>query len=71
MSNSILEAIKEGLWNFEPKELDRRSFSATDALPGTIDKLSVLAERVRLGLPLWHPGDRQDCDEPSVEIAGV
>ena len=24
--------------------------------------LSVLAERVRLGLPLWHPSDRHDCE---------
>jgi hypothetical protein len=32
-------------------------------MPGTTDKLSVLAERVRLGLPLWHPSDRQEYDE--------
>ncbi len=32
-------------------------------MPGTIEKLDVLAERVRLGLPLWHPSDRQDFDE--------
>jgi hypothetical protein len=32
-------------------------------MPGTRKKLTVLAERVRLGLPLWHPADRQDCEE--------
>jgi hypothetical protein len=29
----------------------------TEALPGTQDKVSVLAERARLGLSLWHPRD--------------
>jgi hypothetical protein len=29
----------------------------TDALPGTEDKVAVLAERARLGLSLWHPHD--------------
>ena len=29
----------------------------TNALPGTEDKVAVLAERARLGLSLWHPHD--------------
>jgi hypothetical protein len=29
----------------------------TDALPGTAEKVSVLEERARLGLSLWHPAD--------------
>ena len=29
----------------------------TDALPGTEDKVAVLAERARLGQSLWHPLD--------------
>ena len=29
----------------------------TAALPGTWDKIAVLAERVEHGLPLWHPAD--------------
>jgi len=29
------------------------------ALPGTLDKVAVLAERARLGVSLWHPLDAQ------------
>jgi len=60
---SILDAIKMGLWDFEPHDVKTKEFRATGAMPGTEAKLSVLAERVRLGLPLWHPSDRQDADE--------
>jgi hypothetical protein len=61
--HSVLEAIKLGQWDFEPKEKEQEQFQATGAMPGTTAKLDVLAERVRLGLPLWHPSDRQDYDE--------
>ena len=63
MPSSVLEAIKEGHWDFEPEEMGREQFRATGAMPGTRAKLSILAERVRMGLPLWHPSDRQDCEE--------
>jgi hypothetical protein len=63
---SVLEAIKLGLWDFEPPdETLQEHFRATHAMPGTPDKLDVLAERVRLGQPLWHPADRQDYDDPT------
>jgi hypothetical protein len=29
----------------------------TDALPGTPEKVAILAERARLGVALWHPLD--------------
>ena len=29
-------------------------------MPGTQEKLLVMAERIRSGLPLWHPADRDD-----------
>jgi hypothetical protein len=63
---SILEAIKAGIWDFEPE--DRRSgiFQPTEALPGTNEKLEVMASRVRLGLPLWHPDDRRTFDRSDV-----
>ena len=32
-------------------------------MPGTDEKLQVLAERVRSGLPLWHGEDRMDWDD--------
>jgi hypothetical protein len=58
-----LEAIKVGVWDFEPPEGVEQDFSATSALPGTDEKLAVLAERVRMGLPLWHPSDRLQYDD--------
>jgi|GEM_PF-4086780 len=33
------------------------SFQSTTALPGTSAKAAILQERVKLGLPLWHPQD--------------
>ncbi|MBI1900623.1 MAG: hypothetical protein HYS13_05875 [Planctomycetia bacterium] len=62
MAKSVLEAILAGQWNFEPQEASYREFSATDALPGSEQKLQILAERIRRGLPLWHPHDRRDCE---------
>jgi hypothetical protein len=35
-------------------------FMATQAPAGSREKLDVLAERVRRGMPLWHPEDRSD-----------
>ena len=64
MPKSVLEAIKMGLWDFEPPEVDSSEFEAADAMPGTQEKLEVLAERVRCGLPLWHKADREDIDAP-------
>lgn len=63
MPHSVLEAIKMGYWDFEPQEVDRSQYDATSAMPGTHDKLQVLAERVASGLPLWHPADRHDYDD--------
>jgi hypothetical protein len=60
---SVLEAIKQGVWDFEPEAVEEKRFDATRAMPGTDEKLEVLAERVRAGLPLWHGRDRMDYDE--------
>ena len=35
-------------------------FRPTDAPAGSPTKLEVLAERLKNGLPLWHPEDRED-----------
>lgn len=59
-----MDAIREGDWLFEPEEVDPGHFHATAAIPGTSEKLAVLAERARAGLPLWHEGDRPDYEEP-------
>ena len=66
MPHSVLEAIKLGFWDFEPAEVSRQEYDGTDAMPGTREKLAVLTERVRTGLPLWHPADRDDVDSPPV-----
>ncbi len=69
MPRSVLEAIKLGFWDFEPPAVDGGEYEATDAMPGTKAKLDVMAERVRAGLPLWHPRDRDDMDEAPQNVA--
>ncbi len=63
MPESVLEAIKSGQWDFEPSEMESEAFDSTNALPGSAEKLAILANRIRSGLPLWHPSDRRDCEE--------
>ncbi len=64
MPKSVLEAIKLGHWDYEPPEAAPSEFEAADAMPGTKEKLLVMAERVRCGLPIWHEADREDFDAP-------
>ena len=63
MIKSVLEAIKQGQWSYEPECVDEASFQSTLALPGTNEKLSVMAARVEAGLPLWHGHDRTQYNE--------
>jgi len=63
VSRSVLEAIKQGDWDFEPNSQQVVNLKATAAMPGTNEKLNVLAERLRQGLPLWHPSDRRSFDD--------
>lgn len=65
MSRSVLEAIKQGEWNYEPAVETAGDVTATGAMPGSVEKLDVLAERLRRGLPLWHPRDRMSYDDES------
>ena len=67
MANSVIDAIRQGIWDFEPEEETSREFECTDALPGTEQKLSVLAERLGAGKPLWHPEDRLTYGDQLVE----
>jgi hypothetical protein len=60
---SILEAVKQGQWDYEPREADQRSYDSTGAMPGSDEKLAIMAERLRLGLPLWHPRDRRSFND--------
>jgi hypothetical protein len=61
--NSILEAIKMGQWDFEPEETPEDQYESTVALPGTDEKLDILALRVQQGQPLWHRRDRTNYDD--------
>jgi len=61
---SVLEAIKMGLWDYEPREVEFSQFDASDSMPGTKEKLRVIAQRVENGLPLWHEEDREDMESP-------
>lgn len=45
-------------------------FAPTDALPGSWAKVEALAQRVRLGQPLWHPNDATYADM-GAEIAAL
>lgn len=65
MPQSVLEAIREGQWDFEPDfgRGTKQKFSSTLALPGTEEKVATLAERAQMGLPLWHPEDRRTFDD--------
>jgi hypothetical protein len=44
--------------NFAPVKTD--DFIPTDAPAGSRAKIDQLAERIQMGLPLWHPEDRGD-----------
>ena len=64
MPKSVLEAIKMGIWDFEPVETEHSRYEASDDMPGTSEKLTVLVERARRGLPLWNIKDRNDIEAP-------
>ncbi len=60
---SVLEAIKEGVWGYEPIRVDEGCYPSTLAMPGTCEKLSVMAARVEAGLPLWHGHDKTEYND--------
>lgn len=47
--------------NFEVTNV--RDFPSTTAMPGSAEKIDTLAERIRLGLPLWNGGDRLSFED--------
>jgi hypothetical protein len=61
---SVLEAIKMGIWDYEPRAVESGQYDPADAMPGTEEKLTILAERAQRGLPLWHSSDRDDAESP-------
>ncbi|MCG8450035.1 MAG: hypothetical protein MI725_10720 [Pirellulales bacterium] len=67
MRKSVLEAIKQGEWDFEPDQVEETNYDSTSAMPGTDAKLSVMAQRVQAGLPLWHRDDRTEYDDETYD----
>lgn len=63
---SIIDAVKIGIWDFEPTPVNPYEYASTDALPGTPRKIEILARRLREGEPLWHPEDRIEADALAV-----
>jgi hypothetical protein len=61
--NSVLDAIKLGIWDFEPQGHEQDDYEPTASLPGSGEKLAILSERVKDGFPLWHPQDRRTYDD--------
>lgn len=58
-AKNVQESIlKNGHDDFYPIQNDREE--PTRALPGTEEKVEVLADRLRRGVPLWHPRDAVD-----------
>jgi hypothetical protein len=57
MMQSVLDAIELGLFDFEPQEVREDQYEPTAAPPGSEEKILVLGDRLRRGLPLWHPSD--------------
>jgi len=60
MVRNVFEAIEKYGHDefFKPRVTEE--FQPTDAPAGSPEKIAVLAKRVELGLPLWHPEDRAD-----------
>jgi hypothetical protein len=67
VTHSVLDAIRAGIWDFEPNDWQQHDFEPTHALPGSSEKLAVLTHRVAQGLPLWHPADRRTCDDTTAD----
>ena len=47
MPSSILDAIKLGIWDFDPEDQDAtrgEDYEPTSSLPGSDEKLAVLSE---------------------------
>ncbi len=57
---NVFEAILECGHDEDFVPAETNEFMATDAPAGSKVKIEILAERIRRGMPLWHPEDRVD-----------
>lgn len=65
-SKAVIKESQKSLLDwlaYEPKSDVK--FPPTSALPGSPEKIDVLAERYEQGLPLWHVQDFQYCGTDS------
>ncbi len=63
VTESVLDAIRNGQWDYEPIEVPEARYTSTQALPGSDEKVDILANRASSGLPLWHSSDRRSFDD--------
>lgn len=57
---NVFEAIVEFGHDEDFAPVETTDFVPTEAPAGSNEKLDVLARRIAMGLPLWHPEDRAD-----------
>jgi hypothetical protein len=57
---NVFEAILEFGHDEDFVPVETGEFNPTGAPAGSVEKLEILARRVQMGMPLWHPEDR--CD---------
>ena len=57
---NVFEAILECGHDEDFAPVESEDFRPSEAPAGSRAKLEILAERVRKGMPLWHPEDRHD-----------
>lgn len=57
---NVFEAILEFGHDEDFAPSESEEFVPTEAPAGSPEKLEMMAERIAMGLPLWHPDDRSD-----------
>jgi len=57
---NVFEAILECGHDEDFAPVESEDFRPSEAPAGSRAKLEILAERVKKGMPLWHPEDRHD-----------
>jgi hypothetical protein len=50
-------------------EVAETLFTATDARPGSLEKIEILRRRCALRQPLFHPNDRTDFSGCGLQVA--
>ncbi len=57
---NVFDVINEVGHDEDFRPVETEDFVPTSAPAGSASKIEVLAQRVAMGLPLWHPEDRND-----------